>query len=90
MTDTTQNDPFVVAGRTFRSRLMVGTGKFPSAEALKASLEGCDAEIVTVAPGTAGAQPVWLDQDSQKSFSATTRIIAPMKLSHLQKHSEED
>jgi thiazole synthase len=49
MIDTTQNDPFVVAGRTFRSRLMVGTGKFPSAEALKASLDGCDAEIVTVA-----------------------------------------
>ncbi|MCL4501654.1 MAG: thiazole synthase [Deltaproteobacteria bacterium] len=43
------NDPLVIAGRTFRSRLMVGTGKFPSAAALKAALEASDAEIVTVA-----------------------------------------
>lgn len=28
---------------------MVGTGKFPSPQALRESLEGCDAEIVTVA-----------------------------------------
>lgn len=43
------HDPFVIAGRTFRSRLMVGTGKFPSTEALRAALDGSDAEIVTVA-----------------------------------------
>lgn len=41
--------PLVIAGREFRSRLMVGTGKFPSSAALRESLEGCDAEIVTVA-----------------------------------------
>ena len=38
-----------IAGRAFRSRLMVGTGKFPSSEALRQTLEACDAEIVTVA-----------------------------------------
>lgn len=43
------NDPLIIAGRAFRSRLMVGTGKFPSAEALRAALEGSGAEIVTVA-----------------------------------------
>lgn len=43
------NDPFVIAGREFRSRLMIGTGKFPSTESLRAALEACDAEIVTVA-----------------------------------------
>ena len=42
-------DPLIIAGRTFRSRLMVGTGKFPSSRALKQALAGCDAEIVTVA-----------------------------------------
>ena len=48
--DAQQNsDPFVIAGRTFRSRLMVGTGKFPSTQALREALDGCDAEIVTVA-----------------------------------------
>jgi len=41
--------PLEIAGRSFRSRLMVGTGKFPSAAALKACLEGSSAEIVTVA-----------------------------------------
>lgn len=43
------DDPFVIAGRVFRSRLMVGTGKFPSREALRAALDASDAEIVTVA-----------------------------------------
>ena len=42
-------DPLIIAGRTFRSRLMVGTGKFPSAAALKAALDASKAEIVTVA-----------------------------------------
>jgi thiazole synthase len=42
-------DRLEIAGRAFRSRLMVGTGKFPSAQALGKVLEGCDAEIVTVA-----------------------------------------
>jgi thiazole synthase len=42
-------DLLVIAGRGFRSRLMVGTGKFPSAQALRAALLSSDAEIVTVA-----------------------------------------
>ncbi|HPU99275.1 MAG TPA: thiazole synthase, partial [Candidatus Hydrogenedentes bacterium] len=43
------SDPLVIAGRSFRSRLMIGTGKFPSAEALRAAVEASGAEIVTVA-----------------------------------------
>jgi thiazole synthase len=42
-------DHLIIAGRAFRSRLMVGTGKFPSAEALQAALQSSQAEIVTVA-----------------------------------------
>lgn len=42
-------DLLTIAGRRFRSRLMVGTGKFPSSEALRAALEASGAEIVTVA-----------------------------------------
>ena len=38
-----------IAGRKLRSRLFVRTGKFPSSAALKACLDACDAEIVTVA-----------------------------------------
>lgn len=43
------HDPLIIAGRPFRSRLMMGTGKFPSAGALRAALENSGAQIVTVA-----------------------------------------
>ncbi|MCT0218845.1 thiazole synthase [Synechococcus sp. CS-1329] len=43
------SDTLVIAGRSFRSRLMTGTGKYPSLEAMKASLEASSCEIVTVA-----------------------------------------
>jgi thiazole synthase len=43
------DDPFVLAGRAFGSRLIVGTGKYPSFESMRASHEASGAEIVTVA-----------------------------------------
>src|SRR5207245_8119845 len=42
-------DPFVFGGRTFRSRLIVGTGKYATFPLMKAALEESGAEIVTVA-----------------------------------------
>jgi thiazole synthase len=42
-------DDLIIAGRRFKSRLMVGTGKFASNEAMVAALEGSGCEIVTVA-----------------------------------------
>jgi thiazole synthase len=47
--DNDMNDPLIIAGRSFQSRLMVGTGKFPSAQALREALGASQAEIVTVA-----------------------------------------
>src|SRR5258708_6246554 len=44
-----QNQPLVIAGRIFRSRLILGTGKFSSPEVMRAALETSGAEIVTVA-----------------------------------------
>ena len=41
--------PWTIAGRTFRSRLLVGTGKFASNQAMAAALAASGAEIVTVA-----------------------------------------
>lgn len=41
--------PFQVAGHTFHSRLIVGTGKYPSHEIMKACHEASGAEMVTVA-----------------------------------------
>jgi thiazole synthase len=42
-------DPFVFGGRTFRSRLIVGTGKYASFPLMREALEASGAEIVTVA-----------------------------------------
>jgi len=42
-------DPFVIAGRTFRSRLIVGTGKYASPAAMVEAHEASGADMVTVA-----------------------------------------
>src|SRR5947209_11825929 len=42
-------DPLVIAGREFRSRLFLGTGKFPSNAALSAAIDASGTEMVTVA-----------------------------------------
>ena len=39
----------MIAGRSFRSRLILGTGKFSSPEAMRAALDASGAEMVTVA-----------------------------------------
>ena len=41
--------PLAIGGRTFRSRLMVGTGKYRTTEAMVQAIEASGAEIVTVA-----------------------------------------
>lgn len=41
--------PFTVGGRTFTSRLMVGTGKYPDNATMVHAIEASGAEIVTVA-----------------------------------------
>src|SRR5207249_10743304 len=43
------NQPLVIAGRSFRSRLILGTGKFSAPEVMRDALEASGAEIVTVA-----------------------------------------
>ena len=44
-----QDKPFQIAGRTFSSRLIIGTGKYPSFEVMKRCHEASGAEIATVA-----------------------------------------
>jgi thiazole synthase len=46
---TPADKPFVVAGRTFRSRLIIGTGKYKTYEQNAAALEASGAEMITVA-----------------------------------------
>ncbi|HVM11921.1 MAG TPA: thiazole synthase [Actinomycetota bacterium] len=44
-----RTDPLLIAGRSFSSRLLVGTGKFGSHEAMRDALDASGAEVVTVA-----------------------------------------
>jgi|SRR5579872_2593190 len=42
-------DSLTIAGRTFRSRLIIGTGKYPTFQAMRAAHEASGADMVTVA-----------------------------------------
>ena len=42
-------DNLVLAGKSFKNRLILGTGKFSSPEVMKASINAANAEIITVA-----------------------------------------
>lgn len=48
-TDTQIDHPLTIAGRTFRSRLMVGTGKYADNDTMVMALDASGAEVVTVA-----------------------------------------
>jgi thiazole synthase len=43
------SDAFIVAGREFRSRLIVGTGKYPNFQVMREAHEASGADMVTVA-----------------------------------------
>ncbi|MFZ1391824.1 MAG: thiazole synthase, partial [Dokdonella sp.] len=63
---TNDNDDLVIAGRSYRSRLLTGTGKFKDLEETRLATEAAGAEIVTVAIrrtniGQDPAQPNLLD-----------------------------
>ncbi|HEV7271632.1 thiazole synthase [Pseudoxanthomonas sp.] len=49
MSNTAPHDPLVIAGKTYRSRLLTGTGKFRDFEETRLATEAAGAEIVTVA-----------------------------------------
>ena len=49
MSNVRSDKPFTVAGRTFQSRLLVGTGKYKDMEETRLAIEASGAEIVTVA-----------------------------------------
>jgi thiazole synthase len=60
-------DPLVIAGRTFQSRLILGTGGFPRLETLGEAIRASGAELVTVAlrrvdPGQPGSLVDVLDE----------------------------
>src|SRR5258708_604115 len=65
--------PFVIAGKTFRSRLIIGTGKYKNYEENARALEASGAEIVTVAVRrvnlTDPNQPKLIDHIDPKKYT---------------------
>ncbi|WP_027896739.1 thiazole synthase [Zestomonas thermotolerans] len=49
MSQVRTDKPFTLAGRTYQSRLLVGTGKYKDLDETRAAIEASGAEIVTVA-----------------------------------------
>ena len=70
------NDPLVIAGKEFQSRLMVGTGRHRTMEDMVESIEASGAEIITVA-----IRRLNLDNPNEKSildyFDWTKYTILP-------------
>ncbi len=55
--------PLIIAGKEYRSRLIVGTGKYSSLDAMKEALEASGSEMVTVA-----VRRINLQDRSERSF----------------------
>jgi thiazole synthase len=67
------DDPLIVAGRRYRSRLLVGTGKYKDFEATARAIEASGAEIVTVAVRRVNVtdrnQPMLVDYVDPKRYT---------------------
>ncbi len=64
--------PLVIAGRTFQSRLLLGTGKFSSSQVMKEALDASGTDVVTVALRRVELQN---PQDSILSYIDTKRWL---------------
>ena len=75
-------DPFIIAGRTFTSRLIIGTGKYPSNPVMVKAHEASGADMVTVAvrrvnisqPG-GGATPRGANEPSLLDYIDSSRYF---------------
>ena len=47
--DTSLNTPLIIAGKSYQSRLLVGTGKYKDNEETRQAIEASGAEIITIA-----------------------------------------
>ena len=68
-----KDDPLVVAGHTFKSRLIIGTGKYESYELNRLACEAADVDMVTVAVRrvnlTDPDQPLLIDYIDPKKYT---------------------
>src|ERR1700722_7437398 len=68
------SDSLIIAGRSFRSRLIVGTGKYKSLQETARALEASGAEMVTVAGRREN-----LDRGSERSKESPLDYNGPKK-----------
>jgi thiazole synthase len=68
-----QDSPLVIAGRTFQSRLIVGTGKYPSFSVMAQAHEASGADMVTVAVRRVNISD--RSRESLLDYIDTTRIF---------------
>src|SRR5437763_8969052 len=71
------SDPLVIAGRTFTSRLFVGTGRFTSPALMREALESSGAEMVTVAIRLTGVDGSGPDAGILAALDATRYHLLP-------------
>ncbi|WP_312380665.1 thiazole synthase [Stutzerimonas balearica] len=74
MSAVAHDKPFILAGRTYESRLLVGTGKYKDLEETRTAIEASGAEIVTVAVrrtniGQTPGEPNLLDVISPERYT---------------------
>ncbi|WP_017938539.1 thiazole synthase [Zestomonas thermotolerans] len=74
MSQVRTDKPFTLAGRTYQSRLLVGTGKYKDLDETRAAIEASGAEIVTVAVrrtniGQTSGEPNLLDVISPDRYT---------------------
>ena len=70
-------DKFVLAGKEFSSRLIIGTGKYRSFEEMKAAHAASGAEMVTVA-----VNRVPLDRKTESFLDHLVVVLSPGVASH--------
>ena len=67
------DDPLIIAGRTFRSRLIIGTGKYKTYEINRQACEAADVDMVTVAVRRVNvldpSQPLLVDSIDPKKYT---------------------
>ncbi len=68
-------DSFLLAGKAYSSRLLVGTGRYPSPEIMKQAVEASGAEIITVA-----LRRMDLSQTGEGSVQA---LLSPSRYTYL-------
>lgn len=71
--DADMDDPFLIAGRTFHSRLITGTGKYKNYEINRLAAEAAGVDIITVAVRRVNIcdpdQPVLMDHLDPKKYT---------------------